>query len=96
MNKEKQYAPSLDDIAFEGRNKEYGAYYLRSHYSRYLFVSGAIATFLFLFMVLVVPVLTDIFEKPPLFDDMLPVMEFYSLNPPSDDDLNFTPLLRQR
>lgn len=30
----------------------------------------------------------DYFEKPLLYDEMMPVMEFYSLNPPSDDDLS--------
>jgi periplasmic protein TonB len=86
MNKEKQYIPSLDDIAFEGRNKEYGAYFLRRKYSRYLFISGTIATFIFLVLVSV-PILMEIFEKPVLYEEMMPLIEFYSLNPPSDDDL---------
>ena len=86
-NKKKSYFPSLDDIAFEGRNKEYGAYYLRKKYSRYLFVSGAIAIFLFLILISI-PFLMDYFEKPLLYDEMMPTMEFYSLNPPSDDDLS--------
>jgi periplasmic protein TonB len=87
MNKEKQYIPNLDDIAFEGRNKEYGAYFLRRRYSRYLFISGTIATFVFLLLVSV-PILMDIFEKPVLYDEMMPVIEFYSLSPPSDDDIS--------
>jgi protein TonB len=87
MKKEKQYFPSLDDIAFEGRNKEYGAYFLRRKYPRYLFISGAIATFVSLIIVCI-PILTDLFEQPLLYDDTMPVMEFYSLNPPSDDDLS--------
>jgi protein TonB len=87
MKKEKQYIPSLDDIAFERRNKEYGAYFLRRKYSRYLFISVAVATFVYL-MLVAIPILTDILEQPPLYDDMMPLMEFYSLNPPSDDDLS--------
>jgi len=87
IDKKKPYIPSLDDIAFEGRNKEYGAYFLRRQYPRYLFVSAAIATFVFLILVSI-PILTDIFEKPLLYDEMMPMMEFYSLNPPSDDDLS--------
>ena len=86
-DKKKSYIPSLDDIAFEGRNKEYGAYFLRRQYSRYLSISGAIATFIFLILVFI-PILADIFEKPLVYDEMMPVMEFYSLNPPSDDDLS--------
>ncbi|MBN1415328.1 MAG: TonB family protein [Bacteroidales bacterium] len=34
---------SMDDIVFEGRNKEYGAYYLRKRYSRYLVIAFFIA-----------------------------------------------------
>jgi periplasmic protein TonB len=86
-DKKRSYIPSLDDIAFEGRNKEYGAYFLRKKYSRYLFVSGVIAIFLFLVLISI-PFLMDYFEKPLLYDEMMPVMEFYSLNPPSDDDLS--------
>jgi protein TonB len=87
MKKEKQYFPSLDDIAFEGRNKEYGAYYLRRRYPRYLFISGSIAVLIFLILVSV-PILTGLLEKTPLYDEAMPVIEFYSLNPPSDDDLS--------
>jgi periplasmic protein TonB len=87
IEKKRPYIPSLDDIAFEGRNKEYGAYFLRRKYPRYLFISSAIATFILLILVSI-PILMDIFEKPPLYDDMMPVFEFYSLNPPSDDNLS--------
>jgi protein TonB len=34
MAKEKIYAPAFDDIVFESRNKEYGAYKLRKKYNR--------------------------------------------------------------
>jgi len=34
MAKEKKYAPAFDDIVFESRNKEYGAYKLRKKYNR--------------------------------------------------------------
>jgi len=30
---------TMDDIVFEGRNKEYGAYYLRKRYSRFLIIA---------------------------------------------------------
>ena len=86
IEKKRPYIPSLDDIAFENRNKEYGAYFLRRQYTRYLFVSVVTATFVFLILVCI-PILTDIFKEPLLYDDMMPVMEFYSLNPPSDDEL---------
>jgi protein TonB len=87
IEKKRPYIPSLDDIAFERRNKEYGAYFLRRKYPRYLSISVAIATFILLLLVSI-PLLMDIFEKPLVYDDMMPVFEFYSLNPPSDDDLS--------
>ena len=39
MAKEKMKAPAFDDIVFEDRNKEYGAYKLRKKYNRTLLVS---------------------------------------------------------
>ncbi|HPH75562.1 MAG TPA: energy transducer TonB [Bacteroidales bacterium] len=47
-NKRKRY-PSFDDIVFEGRNKEYGAYELRRKYSRTMTISiivGVIVVFI--------------------------------------------------
>ena len=39
MAKEKNNAPAFDDIVFEDRNKEYGAYKLRKRYTRTLLIS---------------------------------------------------------
>jgi len=39
MAKEKDVAPAFDDIVFEIRNKEYGAYSLRKKYSRNVLIS---------------------------------------------------------
>lgn len=39
MANEKKRYPSFDDIVFEGRNKEYGAYDLRKRYSRTMSIS---------------------------------------------------------
>jgi protein TonB len=39
MAKEKIKAPAFDDIVFESRNKEYGAYRLRKRYSRNVVIS---------------------------------------------------------
>ena len=57
-DKELEYVPSLDEIVFEHRNKEYGAYDLRSKYRRFvtkafvlgtsLFVLGIVAPFLYM------------------------------------------------
>jgi len=39
MANEKNKAPAFDDIVFENRNKEYGAYTLRKHYSRNVMIA---------------------------------------------------------
>ena len=39
MAKEKFSAPAFDDIVFEDRNKEYGAYRLRKKYSRNVIIA---------------------------------------------------------
>ena len=39
MANEKDVAPAFDDIVFEIRNKEYGAYSLRKKYSRHMLIS---------------------------------------------------------
>ena len=39
MAKEKVKAPAFDDIVFEDRNKEYGAYKLRKKYNRTVLVA---------------------------------------------------------
>lgn len=58
INEELEYTQSLDEIVFEKRNKEYGAYDLRYKYRRYLtkafligtsiFVLGIVAPFLYM------------------------------------------------
>jgi protein TonB len=47
---------SMDDIVFEGRNKEYGAYYLRKRYNRFLTIAFFIA-FIGIIMAMVSPVI---------------------------------------
>ena len=42
MAKEKITAPNFDDIVFENRNKEYGAYRLRKKYSRNVMIAMVI------------------------------------------------------
>jgi periplasmic protein TonB len=44
MAKEKITAPAFDDIVFEDRNKEYGAYKLRKRYNRTVLISLGIGT----------------------------------------------------
>ena len=42
MVQNKQFVPSFDDIVFEKRNKEYGAYQLRKRYNRVVLISTLI------------------------------------------------------
>jgi protein TonB len=42
MVQEKQFVPTFDDIVFEKRNKEYGAYQLRKRYNRVVVISTLI------------------------------------------------------
>ncbi len=76
---------SLVDLAFEGRNKEYGAYELRKKYPRYLaFASacGAVA----LFLAVLVPFLLFYFDPVPLIEgDLVYDVEYYSMMPPPED-----------
>jgi protein TonB len=45
-NKVQKYEPStIEDMVFEERNKEYGAYFLRKHYRKYLFIGFLISLF---------------------------------------------------
>ncbi len=55
------YLDDIDEIIFRNRNKEYGAYYLRKNYNRYLVVATILAVTFFVLCWLV-PSLT---VKPP-------------------------------
>ncbi len=54
MAKDKKHYPSLDDIVFEHRNKEYGAYDLRRKYSRTMAISMVIGLVI-VFTAVIVP-----------------------------------------
>ena len=45
MVQNKQFIPTFDDIVFENRNKEYGAYQLRKKYNRVVLISTLIGCF---------------------------------------------------
>ena len=46
MATKKHYTESLEDLVFKSRNKEYGSYYLRKRYKRYVTISLIIGLFL--------------------------------------------------
>ena len=56
MAKERINAPAFDDIVFETRNKEYGAYKLRKKYNRTVIVA-------LLADLMLLPALLILFEK---------------------------------
>lgn len=77
---------ALDELAFEGRNKAYGSYYLRKRYNRFLAV--AILTGTLFVLLIVFSLWLSFFLKPmPVIsaDDMYAV-EYYAMSPPPDDE----------
>jgi len=78
--------PGLDELAFEGRNKAYGAYYLRKKYFRYLSISLFVGIFVVVMTVLI-SWLFYYFEPIPLIEgDMMYQVEYYNMSPPPDDE----------
>lgn len=60
--------PDLNELAFERRNKEYGAYHLRKRYFRFLLISTIIGIIIAGFISLI-PLVYYYFEPVPLLDD---------------------------
>jgi len=78
----------LFDIVFTGRNQSYGGYVLRKRYTRNLIISTIISVFIFT-AATIGPFLYFYFEPVPLlYDDMLTNVQFYSVMPPPEDDIN--------
>ena len=88
MEKQKKYFRSLDDLAFEGRNKTYGSYDLRKKYGKYIIISLLAATFLFLAIV-IIPFLLYYFRGADMnfkYEELYGVD--YTFIPPPEEDLN--------
>jgi periplasmic protein TonB len=80
--------PGLDELAFEGRNKAYGAYDLRKKYSRIVLISGACGIFIITLMVLV-PWVYYCFQPVPLVEGSLMYeVEYYNMSAPPDEETN--------
>jgi periplasmic protein TonB len=80
--------PGLDELAFEGRNKAYGAYYLRKRYIRYLLVSFA-AGILIVSLTVFTCWFYYYFQPIPLIEgEMMYEVEYYTMSPPPDDETN--------
>jgi periplasmic protein TonB len=80
--------PGLDELAFEGRNKAYGAYYIRKRYPRYLlisFLSGITVISLAVFL----SWCYYYFEPIPLTEgDLMYEVEYYDMSIPPNDEPN--------
>lgn len=78
--------PDLTDLAFEGRNKSYGAYRLKRNYERYLAVSFVLGVIIIL-MAALYPLLVYYFDPAPLQDDdFLYEVEYMAMELPSQED----------
>ncbi len=53
MRKQRQRYPDLNDLAFSGRNKDYGSYTLRKKYPRSLLISFVLSVVIILLMTLI-------------------------------------------
>jgi periplasmic protein TonB len=83
MRREK--VPGLDELAFQGRNKAYGAYDLRKRYPRILAMASVIAS-VFVALVFVIPFLYYYFDPVLLVEgELFYEAEYYSMMPPPDD-----------
>lgn len=78
--------PDLTDLAFEGRNKLYGAYRLKRNYEKYLMVSFVLGVIIMLMLVLY-PFLLYYFDPVAVRDDdFLYEVEYMAMDVPSQED----------
>ena len=78
----------LTDLAFEGRNKEYGAYRLRKRYNRYVIISLVVGVVIFLTIVLV-PLAYYLMDPVELSDDdFLYTIEYSEMEMPPVEDFS--------
>ena len=80
--------PGLDELAFEGRNKGYGAYDLRKKYFRIILISVA-AGFVIISIMVLIPWLYYYFEPIPLIEgNIMYEVEYYNMSAPPDEEMN--------
>jgi len=88
MKKIPSYYPGLDDLAFEGRNKSFGAYYLRKKYLKYGIFSLLFAAIIFLLLT-IVPFMVYYFKESDFsFSNEDLYMVDYTFMPTPEDDLD--------
>jgi len=80
--------PGLTELAFEGRNKAYGAYDLRKKYPKYILISLFSGIFI-ISLVILIPWIFYYFEPIPLIEgDMMYEVEYYTMSAPPDEEMN--------
>jgi len=86
MAKEKNKAPTFDEIVFEFRNKDYGSYFLRRRYNKYMTISLLIGI-AFVCTALIVPYLEakKEFERGEAREEREVIVEMENLDMPSED-----------
>lgn len=94
MKKEKYKIPGLDELAFAGRNREYGAYLLRKKYRKSLLISLLSGIFLFLFAVMVPFIYYFIQENRAYSETELLYEVAYDFMQTPENDLTTIPGLR--
>ena len=86
MAKNKFKAPTFDEILFEFRNREYGAYIIRKKYNKYMTISLLTGIFV-ICTALITPYLVarDAYIKGHEIEERSVVVEMVDLDMPSDD-----------
>src|SRR2546423_494560 len=106
MEADKILNADLDDIIFEGRNKSYGAYFLRKSYKNHIITAGIVTLAAFI-LAFSIPYIKSLFEKntvtekpkvelttlsaPPPLDKTAPPPPPPDLPPPPPKTIKFTP-----
>jgi protein TonB len=88
MKIKREKFPDLNDLAFSGRNKDYGSFILRKKYPRFLLLSFLLS-FLSILLVTLIPLIVYYFKGPELdigMDGLLSAE--YTFIPSPDDDLS--------
>jgi len=84
MAKEKIQAPAFDEIVFENRNKEYGAYTLRKKYNRNVIIALLIGIFLISISIIVPYLNTKAAEKKAKRAERTVEIKMENLDTPAD------------
>jgi periplasmic protein TonB len=81
----------LDDLVFENRNKEYGAYVLRKSYSKHLMRAMIVAISLFLLFIFMPTIIRLLTPKEEVIEEPLKEVKYTDLMEPPPLDKNIPP-----